>query len=342
MSVPLQGLDPQLSEAIIGTISEPMIVLDQDLRVILASRAFYDKFKVQHKDTHNKLFYKLGNGQWNIPKLRTLLEEVVPQKKAVDGYEVTHDFERLGKRIMRINAREINYTSGQKKMLLTIQDITNDRANEEQKIQLMHQKDTLLKEMRHRIANSLQLIASIILLKSATAKSEESRLHLQEAHDRILSIATVQRNLDPTGDDAEVPVVEYLKTLCKSIAKTMIGGRKPIILTVNGGSGTADPDEAISIGLITTELVINALKHAFPSGEGLVTITYTSDVSNWKLSISDNGVGLAATTKENKEGLGSNIIDSLAKQLKADIGRTTSSRGTTVSISHSRAAPLAK
>jgi two-component sensor histidine kinase len=202
---------------------------------------------------------------------------------------------------------------------------------------LMHQKDTLLKEMRHRIANSLQLIASIILLKSGTVTSEESRLHLQDAHDRILSIATVQRNLDPTGDDAAVPVVEYLKTLCQSIAKTMIGGRKPIILTVSGGSGTADPDEVISIGLITTELVINALKHAFPSGEGLVKITYESDMPKWKLSIGDNGIGLAATAKISKEGLGSNIIDSLAKQLKADVGRVSSSDGTVVSITYPRA-----
>jgi two-component sensor histidine kinase len=336
MRIPLQGLDPLLSEAIIGTISDPMIVLDQDLRVILASRAFYDKFQVKHKDTHDKLFYELGNGQWNIPKLRTLLEEVVPQKKAVDGYEVEHDFEHLGKRLMSINARQINYESGQKKMLLTIQDITEQRAYEEQKKELMHQKDTLLKEMRHRIANSLQLIASIILLKSGTVKSEETRLHLQDAHDRILSIATVQRNLDPSGDDSLVPVVEYLKTLCESIAKTMIGGRKPIILTVSGGTGTADPDEAISIGLITTELVINALKHAFPSGEGEVTITYESDTPSWKLSIGDNGIGLAATAKADSEGLGSSIIDSLAKQLKADVGRVSSSAGTTVSVSYPR------
>ncbi|HEV8666688.1 MAG TPA: sensor histidine kinase [Candidatus Paceibacterota bacterium] len=200
----------------------------------------------------------------------------------------------------------------------------------------MHQKDTLLKEMRHRIANSLQLIASIILLKAGSVQSDESRQHLEDAHDRILSIATVQRNLDPSGDDSEVPVVAYLKTLCQSLAKSMIGGRKPITLTVSGGDGVVTPDEAIGLGLITTELVINAMKHAFPSGEGEVQVTYNNDADKWELSIGDNGVGLAATAKADYEGLGSNIVDSLANQLGADINRESSEQGTTVSISHPR------
>jgi hypothetical protein len=223
-----QGLDPELSDAIIGTIREPMIVLNGDLRVIVASAAFYNKFKTDYTDSHDKLFYELGNGQWNIPALRTLLEEILPQKKTVEGFEVVHEFEGLGKRNMVINAREILYENGQRKMLLSILD-TTDRTN------LMHQKDTLLKEMRHRIANSLQLIASIILLKASSVQSAESKQHLEDAHDRILSIATVQRNLDPSGEDSEVPVVLYLKTLCQSLAKSMIGGRKPITLTVSGG-----------------------------------------------------------------------------------------------------------
>src|ERR1700684_1652442 len=133
MNIPQQGLDSELSDAIIGTISEPLIVLNGDLRVILASPAFYEKFKTNYKDSHDKLFYELGNGQWNIPKLRTLLEQVIPEKKIVEGYQVEHDFEHLGKRIMIINAREIHYENGQKKMLLTIQDIT-------EKENLMRQK----------------------------------------------------------------------------------------------------------------------------------------------------------------------------------------------------------
>jgi two-component system, sensor histidine kinase PdtaS len=96
------------------------------------------------------------------------------------------------------------------------------------------------------------------------------------------------------------------------------------------------------LGLITTELVINALKHAFPSGEGNVKVTYENNAKQWKLSISDDGVGLAATTvKANGEGLGTNIIDSLAKQLEADVHRVSSAEGTLISISHPRTIAVA-
>lgn len=328
------GLDPQLSEAIFGTIREPMVVLNKDLRVIVASRAFYEKFHTAYGDAEGSLFYELGNGQWNIPHLRTLLEEVIPGKKTVEGYEVEHDFNVLGKRTMLINAQEIQYENGERKMLLSIQDITDERATERQRKDLMEQKDTLLKEMRHRIANSLQLIASIILLKAGSVPSEESRLHLEDAHDRILSIATVQRNLDPTGDNHEVPVVAYLQTLSTSLARSMIGGRKPITIVVHGGTGTVTPDEAISLGLITTELVINSLKHAFPDHEGEVTITYEVASAAWKLTISDNGVGYPIPVNASTDGLGTSIIESLAKQLNAEVTRTSSSRGTDVSITH--------
>lgn len=324
-----QGLDPLLSEAIIGTIREPMIVLNGELRIIVASNAFYEKFQTDYQRSHDKLFYEFGNGQWNIPVLRTLLEQVLPEKKTVEGFELEHRFEGIGTRNMIINAREIVYENGQRKMLLSIQDITG-------RVNLMHQKDTLLKEMRHRIANSLQLIASIILLKASTVHSAESKQHLEDAHDRILSIATVQRNLDPTGDDSEVPVVAYLTTLCQSLARSMIGGRKPITLAVSGDPGTVLPDNAISLGLITTELVINALKHAFPNGEGDVAVNYKSNGSSWSLSIGDNGVGLAATARADGEGLGTNIVGSLANQLDAEIRRESTSAGTVVTVSHPR------
>jgi two-component sensor histidine kinase len=221
-------------------------------------------------------------------------------------------------------------------MLLSIADVTDQRNTQRDKERLMVQKDTLLREMRHRIANSLQLIASIILLKAGSVKSDESRLHLEDAHDRILSIATVQRNLDPTGEHSVVPVVAYLKTLCESLAKSMVGGRRPITIKVTGSSATAASDEAIGLGLITTELVMNALKHAFPSGEGQITVTYESKRKSWKLSVGDDGVGLEATNKARHEGLGTSIVESLGTQLDADIHRETTSRGTVVSITHPR------
>jgi chemotaxis protein methyltransferase CheR len=327
-----------LAEVIVDTLREPIVILDKNLRVVVGSRAFYDTFNVDYKKIHGKEFSKLGNGEWNIPALISLLAQVIPEKTKVEGYEVVHTFERLGLRVMILNARSIKLNNKHDDIFISITDITEQRKTQRDKENLMLQKDTLLKEMRHRIANSLQLIASIILLKAGSVKSEESRAHLEDAHDRIISIATVQRNLDPTSEGSLVKVLDYLRTLCESLAKSMIGGRKPITLKVTGGGGMVTPDEAIGLGLITTELVMNALKHAFPKGEGQITVTYESAKDRWKLSIGDDGVGLKATAAR-AEGLGTSIVESLANQLDAQVNRVSTERGTVVSISHPRTAP---
>ena len=95
------------AESIINTVREPLISLDQDLRVVSVSRSFYNVFKVKPEETVGQLIYDLGNKQWNIPKLRELLETILPQKTTFDNYEVEHDFSTIGRRIMLLNARQI-------------------------------------------------------------------------------------------------------------------------------------------------------------------------------------------------------------------------------------------
>jgi nitrogen-specific signal transduction histidine kinase len=232
---PIQGLGSELTIAIVDTLREPIVILDKNLRVVVGNRAFYDKFSVNYGKIHGIEFAKLGNGEWNIPALISLLAQIIPEKTKVEGYEVMHTFKKMGMRVMILNARSIKLNLNDQDIFISITDITDERKTQRDKENLMIQKDTLLKEMRHRIANSLQLIASIILLKAGSVKSDESRAHLEDAHDRILSIATVQRNLDPTSEGSLVPVLDYLRTLCESLAKSMIGDRKPITLKVTGG-----------------------------------------------------------------------------------------------------------
>jgi len=121
----------EYAESIINTVREPLISLDQDLRVISASRSFYEVFKVQPEETVGQLIYDLGNKQWDIPKLRELLEKILPQKTTFDNYEVEHDFTTIGKRIMLLNARQIQRLTGKKRIiLLAIEDITERREIE--------------------------------------------------------------------------------------------------------------------------------------------------------------------------------------------------------------------
>ncbi|MDO8723341.1 MAG: PAS domain-containing protein, partial [Syntrophales bacterium] len=121
----------EYSESIINTVREPLIVLDQDLRVVTVSRSFYEFFKVNPEETVGQLIYDLGNKQWNIPKLRELLETILPQKATFDDYEVEHDFATIGRRIMLLNARQIHGVLGKERViLLAIEDITERKETE--------------------------------------------------------------------------------------------------------------------------------------------------------------------------------------------------------------------
>jgi chemotaxis protein methyltransferase CheR len=331
----LDANDPTLSRAIIDTVQEALVVLDGDLRFVAASESFYRIFDLDHARTRNKLFYEIGSGQWNIPDFRKLLEEVLSKNKTLDNYEVPYDLEAQGLRRMLVNAREILNANSQRKMLLSIFDVTRQRQLESERENLAQQKDILLREMRHRIANSLQIIASILILKAQNVTSEETRRQLEDVHDRIMSIATVQGHLDPEGLGTEVDVSTYLKKLCESLTASMIGDRRPISIKVAAEKKKVTTDEAIGLGLITTELIINALKHAFVSGrEGTVTVEYkVVGEEYWKLSIADDGIGISPENLE-KKGLGTGIIDSLTKQLEARVVVETSPKGTTVSVIH--------
>ena len=121
----------EYAESIINTVREPLIALDQDLRVVSVSRSFYEFFKVKPEETVGQLIYDLGNKQWNIPKLRELLETILPQKATFDNYEVEHDFAAIGRRIMLLNARQIQRVLGKERIiLLAIEDITERREIE--------------------------------------------------------------------------------------------------------------------------------------------------------------------------------------------------------------------
>ena len=121
----------EYAESIFNTVREPLLALDKDLRVVKANRSFYDFFKVSPDETIGTLIYDLGNNQWNIPKLRELLETILPEKTTFDNYEVDHDFFTIGKRIMLLNARQIERALGKEKIiLLAIEDITEHKMVE--------------------------------------------------------------------------------------------------------------------------------------------------------------------------------------------------------------------
>jgi len=327
-----------LAHAIVDTVRDPLLVLDHDLRIVAASRAFYQIFQLAGQNIRGHLIYEIDDGQWNIPELRTILETIAKDHATVEGYEVNRDFPRVGRRIMLLNARKVFYAEGaHTTTLLAFEDVTDRRAVEEQVQELLREKDMLLQEMQHRVANSLQIIASILLIKARTVQSEETRLQLEDAHQRVMSVAAVQQHLQVSGRGATIEIATYLTKLCETLAQSMIGDSRPISLKVEADAGTVVSHQAVSIGLIVTELVMNALKHAFPGvkKDAAIVVSYKVSDTDWKLAVSDNGGGKPGLSAfEKKGGLGTSLVKSLAKQLDAGVETASDSHGTAVTITH--------
>jgi PAS domain S-box-containing protein len=332
------GEASRLAQAIVDTIRDPLLVLDQGLRVVTANRSFYQVFGMAPQNVRGRPLYGLGDGQWDIPELRLLLGDIAPQHTVMQAYEVERNFAVIGRRTMLLNARQVfNHRNAEELILLAIEDVTDRCAAERRTAELLQQKETLLQEVQHRVANSLQIIASMLLLKTQSVQSEETRRHLRDAHQRVMSVATVQRQLQAVGHGELIEVAPYLSRLCDALHASMIGDSRPISLNVEAGRGTAASGELACIGPITTELVINALKHGFPSGANdcEILVRYDVDGSNWRLSVSDNGIGVQRNGgARGHTGLGTTIVQALARRLNACVEIADLSPGMIVSVVH--------
>lgn len=335
---PLFAPEDALAQAVVDTVRDPLMVLDQEFRAITASRSFYKTFRLVREDVCGKPLYEIDGGQWDIPELRKLLEGIAATEDVVEGFEVDREFPAIGRRVMLLGARKVVYEKGRHTaVLLSFEDVTSRRAVERQMHELLLEKDMLLEEMSHRVANSLQIIASILLLKARSVRSEETRLQLEDAHQRVLSIAAVQEHLHVSGGGKPIEIANYLTKLCDTLARSMIGDSRPISLRVDADAGTAVSRDTVSVGLIVTELVMNALKHAFPGDkpDAAIVVSYRISGTDWRLTVSDNGVGKPdVTAGDTKPGLGTSLVKALTRQLEAVLDIVSDAGGTAVSITH--------
>jgi PAS domain S-box-containing protein len=326
--------------ALVGASHLPMLLFDESARVVNASRSFCAAFAIAADETDGRTLAELGAGEWDIPQLRLLLENALLGGPEMGDYET--DLIRAGRpeRRLSINVQTVVHEHLEHpRVLMAVNDITEARQTERLNISLLLEKDSLLREkaillqeLQHRVANSLQIIASVLLLKARAVKSEETRVHLHETHARVMSLAAVQQHL--SFSIGEVEVRPYLVKLCDSLSASMMPSSRPLTLGVKADDVKLSSHEAVSLGLIVTELVINALKHAFPDGRGgAIAVAYRVTGPGWTLSVSDNGVGRAQTRAPNaRPGLGTSIVEGLAKQLGAMVAIRDGQPGTTVAI----------
>lgn len=326
-----------LSTALISSSQSPLLLLDDKLSVIGASASFGVAFNLAVADMVGRTLDALGEGEWNVPQLMSLLRATISGDAAIDAYEM--DLVRPGKKPCRlvINAHKLDYFEAEDiRIVLAVTDVTSARNAERVKDDLVRDKQLLLQEIQHRVANSLQIIASVLLQSARKMQSSETRHHLHDAHDRVMSIATLQKQLSSTPVDS-VPLRIYLRDLCNSLGASMIANPERLSLLVSVDDSIVDPDSSVSLGLIVTELVINSLKHAFPgrNQEGIIKVSYQSDGDAWTLTISDDGIGMPKDIADRKPGLGTGIVEALAAQLDATVTVTDQGPGTMVTVAHS-------
>lgn len=168
----------EYTNKIIETIHEPLLVLDPDLRVQLVNPAFYTTFQVEPEASLGRYIYELGNGQWNIPALRVLLEEVLPHDKVFQDYAMTHTFEHLGERTMLLNARRLNHIQF---ILLAIKDITEQQRAEQGQQRLIESLEAQVRAgtaaLQQSETQSRVLAAQLTLAEQAERQRIAQRLH---------------------------------------------------------------------------------------------------------------------------------------------------------------------
>ena len=321
--------------AVVVSSNEPLLFMTADQRVIVASASFCRAFDIDPATAPGKALRELGGGEWAMPTLVSLLAATASGSAQIDAYEI--DLKRSGERTRElvVNARTLDDGAKDVRLLLAITDVTDARTEARRNEDLVREKAVLLKEVQHRVANSLQIIASVLMQSARRVQSEEARGHLQNAHHRVMSIADVQRQLS-LSEAGTVALREYLAQLCSSLGASMIADDDRVSIVVNVDDSVVDAQDSVSLGLIVTELVINALKHAFPDQRsGTILIDFRSTSDDWTLSVTDDGIGMASGPDAPRAGLGSGIVEALARNLRAELVVTDADPGTAVTITHS-------
>jgi two-component system, cell cycle sensor histidine kinase PleC len=312
----------EYSESLINTIREPLIALDQDLRVVKVSRSFYDVFKVKPEETVGQLIYDLGNKQWDIPRLRELLETILPQKTSFDDYEVEHNFDTIGRRIMLLNARQIQRVLGKERIiLLAIEDITERReienglkkAHEELKELAVELKRTaraksvFLANMSHELRtplNSINGFSEVLYDETFGPLNQKQRQyvnnvlasgkHLLLLINQILDTAKVESGKMNLAL-SRFPMKSLLKEITMLVADMCSKKNLQMALEIGEELPEIEADE-LKVKEIIYNLLSNAVKFT-PEG-GKIGLRAKKSNSAVEIVVWDTGVGIAPENME--------------------------------------------
>lgn len=199
---------------------------------------------------------------------------------------------------------------------------------------LLCDREARLVEMSHRIANNLQIVASLLLVKARRAECAELKADLMDAHCRVMSVAAMQSQVSVDRGHETIDIGRYLVRLCGTLTEAMLSDPARIDVSVDAPNARFSGEEAVNLGLIVTELLLNSIKHAFPDrSHGSIRVAFAAKDDKWTLSVEDDGVGAVKTTAaSDRYGLGTGIVDALAASLGAVVVRTFGRKGVRVAV----------
>jgi PAS domain S-box-containing protein len=295
----------EYAECLINTVREPLIALDQDLRVVSASRSFYDFFNVKHEETVGQLIYDLGNKQWDIPKLRELLETILPQKTTFDDYEVEHDFATIGSRTMLLNARQIQRVLGKERViLLAIEDITERKQAETRLMGVMADLERSNKDLvqfayvaSHDLQEPLRMVSSYtqLLAKHYEGRlDEKAKKFMDYAVDgavrmqRLINDLLTYSRITTQGKSLETTDTHALLGEAISNLAALIEEKRAVITNDDLPTVRADASQLMQV---FQNLLANAIKF---QGENVPHIHVSAQDKGlqWVFSVKDNGIGI--------------------------------------------------
>lgn len=318
--------------------ASPLAVLDADLRLLGANREFHRVFGSPTEPLETALAGLLDSQPEHAPDhrggdIRALSLDAISDGEAREAC-LTAEGARPARTLMLIPASARDPVSG--RGLLVIEDATERTLSLRRLAERLESSELMIEEMRHRMANSLQIVASVIRIKAHLVQSDDARGHLEDVHQRVQSIAALQDQLE-LADDAKLgSVSQYLSAVCLRLANSLIDSVAGIELRVEADDLSVRPEICISMGLVVSELVTNALKHAFPARQkGIIRVQFARRGSGWQLSVADDGVGCDLRSAGRAGGVGRRIVSTLAKRLDARLEISNSEpHGLTVTLIH--------
>lgn len=275
----------QLTQSIVDTIRDPLVVLEDNMTIVTASKAFLTMFGITEAETRGRRVSELGQHQWDVPALRNLMDKVLPENKPIESFEIEDDFPGLGRRVFNLNARKISQPGNHAhRMLLVFEDITDRKQRERDAV-------TLANEISHRIKNNLQVIVGLIAYEAkwTAAPCVQGYKSMQT---RIGAIAQLYDLISQSSKGPTIAVDAYLREIAKTMSAGLLGNTSGITIEVKAEALDIDPDLAVPFGLLVNELTTNAIKHAFPGGTGRIVLSVERAGDQFEFAVADDGIGM--------------------------------------------------